>query len=649
VEQTERQLPLRRAESAALFILVAQAVGAGLALLLGVLSRSAAAEAEGWHLAAGLVVWLAAFVHQRLRRLATEEALTAESLKSGRRAPAGPALFEPEGADLLTARNRLAQFERFFLPAFSLVIILVLGGVAYYLLRRVGVAEAAPPVAEPLRNFWAFAGIAFVSFLLAKYAAGLATQAPWRPLRPAANYLMSCALASLLVAVAFVFCFFEVPVAERVVAWAIPVALATVAAEMLLLLVMGLYRPRVAGEEARPAHDSRLLGMLTTSRGILRTTAETLDYQFGFKVSETWFYRFMERALGPLIVFQALTLGALSSFVIVETGHEAVVERLGRPRAGVLGPGLHLKWPWPIEIAYAYPTQRVEVLAIGEQLLEDVPGFVWTQSHAKAPFNLLTASRESAAAAPKATPSAKPAEKSPSPAKERVQRAAPPVSLIVGTVYVFYYVSDLHSFLYNYTQPKRTLETLCYRELSRYTANADFLEFLGHKRLEAVAELKRAIQAAATERGLGVAIVDVTLQGLHPPVEVAGAFEEVVGALEQKEAQVWEARKYRSGRVPGAQSQAARVLADAEIYKADRVYVAPAVAGAFEKLLGAYRKSPSVFRHRKLLSTLEEALAKARRIIKPAWVKAQEVIHLNLEEKTTPGQGLSIDVGPTTR
>ena len=646
-ERMERQLPVRRAETAAAFITAVQAAAGGLALLLGRVSGSLAAEAEAWHLFAGVLVWLGAVVHQRLKRLAIEEGLTVESLARSRPSQGGPALFEAEGADLLTARNRLAQFEKYFLPAFSVVVILVLAGVSYFSLRALVVPELAGTPAEPLRNFWGFVGIAFISFLLAKYAAGLATQASWRPLRAGANFMMSCALGSLLVALSFVFCFFELPVAERVVAWAIPLALAVIALEMLLLLVMGAYRPRAAGEELHPAHDSRLLGMLTTSRGLLRTTAETLDYQFGFKVSETWFYRFMERAIGPLILFQAITLEVLTCFAIVDTGEQAIVERFGVPRAGrqPLGPGLHLKWPWPIEIAYRYPTGRVEELIIGEQIEETATGLVWTKSHARQPFNLLTATRhQEEASAPNAPSPDPPAGHSATP-KVRADRPVPAVSLISGAVSVLYYVDDYYSFLYNHEHPQRALEALSYRELTRYAANSDFLELLGHKRKEAADHLKAAIQQAATKQQLGVKIVDVPLQGLHPPLDIAGAFEEVVGALEEREAKIWNARGYANAVVPRATGHAARLLAEARIYAADRQHVAPAAKEEFEKQLDAYRRAPSVFKHRKLLAARKETLAGARKLIKPAWLDVKEVIHLNLEEKSVPGQDLSRDLG----
>jgi regulator of protease activity HflC (stomatin/prohibitin superfamily) len=222
------------------------------------------------------------------------------------------------------------------------------------------------------------------------------------------------------------------------------------------------------------------------------------------------------------------------------------------------------------------------------------------------------------------------------------------VGLITGSVYVLYYVDDYHAFLYNHEEPRRTLEALSYRELTRYAANSDYLELLGHKQREAVEHLKAAIQRAADDEAhgrLGVKIVDVALQGLHPPVEVAGAFEEVVGAMEEREAKIWAAKGYANSVVPRAERDAVKAVAQAEQYAADRKYVAPAAEEEFKKQLAAYRLAPSVFKHRKLLSALKETLLDARKIIKPPWVKVQEVIQLNLEEKMPAGVGLSSDVG----
>ena len=73
----------------------------------------------------------------------------------------------------------------------------------------------------------------------------------------------------------------------------------------------------MAGRPGRLVYDSRLVGLLAEPEGLFTTAAHALDYQFGFKVSETWFYRFLEKALAWLILLQIAVLVPSTSLVFV--------------------------------------------------------------------------------------------------------------------------------------------------------------------------------------------------------------------------------------------------------------------------------------------------------------------------------------------
>ena len=634
----ERQLPLARAETAAAFVLVVQVVAAAIALGLALGYGSQAALAEAWHLLVGVAVWTVALVHQRFRRLALEEEHEVEAARARAGREAASSLFEEERQlDLYMHRHRLEGFEKYFLPTFAIALVLVLSWLAFSLLSRVATLEEAPAVGEPLLQAAIFIiGMAFVSFLLGRYTGGLATHRAWRPVRAGASYSLSNAVGCLLVGVGLVCYHVEVEWVDRVVAYIIPSVLGLMALEILLNQILAIYRPRVAGQEPRPAYDSRLLGMLTESQGLIRTTADTLDYQFGFKVSETWFFRFMERAIAPLILFQAVTLWLLTSFFIVYSGEEAVIERWGKPLQGreTVKPGFHVKWPWPVDVARRYPVERIEMLMVGEQIKKEAEGYLWTESHAEKPFRLLVASHEAAAeAAAEAQPSATEAD-----AQVRRAERAVPVSMLSGTIYVYYRVKDkgLYDFLYNYREPRAVLDALCYRELTRYTVSADLLHLLAEQRGAAAAELAKNIQDRADDLTLGIDIVAVSLQGVHPPVEVGQAFEDVVGAIEEKHASVLEADAYRYKEVPAAEAEAKSIVLKASAYKTRRELVSKETARRFELRLGVYGLSPEVFVHRELLDALEEGLEGRRKIVKPEWADADEVIIFDLHRATRP-------------
>src|SRR5262249_26491095 len=143
----------------------------------------------------------------------------------------------------------------------------------------------------------------------------------------------------------------------------------------------------------------RVVGLLGQPEGLITTAAEALDYQFGFKVSETWFYQlFFERALKWLLLAQLAVLVLSTGVVFIEAGEQGLLERFGKPVQGrtLLNPGAHLKWPWPIERVYRFRTEQIQSFDVGfvpdpEKEKETV--ILWTVAHTKED-NFLVANRE---------------------------------------------------------------------------------------------------------------------------------------------------------------------------------------------------------------------------------------------------------------
>ena len=80
------------------------------------------------------------------------------------------------------------------------------------------------------------------------------------------------------------------------------------------------------------------------------------------------------------------------------------------------------------------------------------------------------------------------------------------------------------------------------REVVRYLVGVDVNEIMSTTRFAAAEELKKRIQARADELKLGVHILFVGLQDVHPPVEVGEAYERVVGAKQKREADILKAK-----------------------------------------------------------------------------------------------------------
>src|SRR6185436_16455878 len=144
---------------------------------------------------------------------------------------------------------------------------------------------------------------------------------------PAASALLLGAYALALTALSVALVWFDFRKADWILARILCVLLGLLAIENILTLLLEGYRPRVRGRPARILYESRLVELLSHPEGIFTTVAHTLDYQFGFKVSETWFYQFLRRSVLWLALCYVVILAAFTCLVYVQPGESALLER----------------------------------------------------------------------------------------------------------------------------------------------------------------------------------------------------------------------------------------------------------------------------------------------------------------------------------
>ena len=652
-------------------------------LLLGQWSGLFGVTAVSWFILSAVLIWFVLVIQFHQRCLAEQEKLDMSQLAKGER---DSTIFQAgdERATLFAvAQRRLRTLEKWFLPIFAAAIAVYQLGIGLYLLKIIPAVSDIEPK-QPLLVAVFMVGMAFVSFLISRYATGMSSQLQWKPLRAGGSALLAVAILCFILAIGLALAQFNWLILVNVIAFAVPILLVVLGVETALNVVLDIYRPRLKGQYGRAAFDSRLLGLINEPGEIFRTAATAIDYQFGFKVSQTWFYKLLEKAIVPLVLFAAITLYLLSCIVIVAPNEEAIIEHFGNPinksnEVRHIGPGLTFKWPWPIDIAYKYPTKKVSELSIGfvpkseegSEKLEREP-LLWGQAHYKEEHQLLVASE--------------------SPVSDT---EAIPVSLVMAAVPVQYRIKDLYSFIYKHNEPEKLLESICYRELTRFAASAKIevdseadmnLSLLGAGRAEAKRILTDRIQAAADEAGLGVEIVFVGLQGIHPPPKVAADYQKVVGAVQEKQAIILRAHAERNktlstlvGSVEDADKLYAlaaryqqaeeknepeqvkqlggeldtafakarggifKTLRESQSYAFEKATLAKADGERFANQLEAYRAAPEIYLLEQTLATFESALENIRKFIVVADQNDTQIFIFDGKEKVTPSlyEGLS--------
>lgn len=564
----------------------------------------------------GLLVGLWSYFQMYLIERENFERLELEELSKTR---GSESLFAGAGADTFPAKRSREQFERYFIPGLTILLFLLQAAATYWPWQKV--TTLSPIVTEHAALAMALLGmLALILFLLGKYSSGLARLQGQKLLRPGSAYLLLSAYACFLVAVDIAASLAGFAKVDLIAARILCVVVGLMAVETLLALILEVYRVRVRGGETRVLYDSRLVGLLGQPEAIITTAAHALDYQFGFKVSEHWFYRFLEKALGWLILAQLAILVVSTCFVVVDPGDEALLERFGQPLGdnGVIGPGLHLKLPWPIDQAIPYHTKQVQTFIVGAEP-ETSKTIAWTVTHAKEQ-NFLVASRDT-------TPALATNDMNGGP--------SPPVNLLSVSIPVQYQITNLADWAYINKAPDNLLQEIALREVVQYLASADFDDVMSRGRAVAGGILRDRIQTAADVLQLGARITFVGLEDIHPPQKVAEIFEKVVGATQTKESKILDAQAlaYTTNALASAEASNRVWTAEAGAYRATVTSIARAVLFTNQAL--AYAAAPGkdgIYEQRALLDTWVNSSRQARKYI-IATTNTPDILIMNLEDQ----------------
>ena len=122
----------------------------------------------------------------------------------------------------------------------------------------------------------------------------------------------------------------------------------------------------------------------------IRSVFDALDAWFGVDLHSTWTLQFVRRSMEPLALTLVL-LGWLStSLITIGPFEEGIHERFGAPVSRQpLGPGLHLKAPWPVDVVHTVATARIRTMPLGYAGAKNGASMLWTRQHAEEEYNLL--------------------------------------------------------------------------------------------------------------------------------------------------------------------------------------------------------------------------------------------------------------------
>lgn len=277
-------------------------------------------------------------------------------------------------------------------------------------------------------------------------------------------------------------------------------------------------------------------------------------------------------------------LWMLSGIYIINPDEEGIVLRFGK-YVRTVGPGPHYHLPIPIETVYKPKVTQVMRGEVGFRSIGQ--GATFQQGQVRT-------------------------------ISEEASMLTGDENIVNVQFSVQYKIKDPVEYLFNVTDQAKVV---------RNAAEATMREVIGKSQIDsALTDGKIKIQADATDLlqsimdryEVGVQIIAVQLQDVHPPQGVIDAFKDVASAREDKSRIINEAEAYRNELLPSARGQAAEMVNQAQAYRETRLKNAEGEANRFLAVLTEYDKAKDVTKKRLYYEAIEDILSKAQeKIILP--------------------------------
>lgn len=338
------------------------------------------------------------------------------------------------------------------------------------------------------------------------------------------------------------------------------------------------------------------------------------DETFDLKLAEMWMWPTVRGALPALLATVALLVWLMTSIHELPVGTSGVRHRLGTWEEQTLLPGLHVSLPWPLGGIQVVDTTRLREIVLGFRTDPGQP-ILWEKAHYEDEQKSLVGSGD---------------------------------DFLSISVPVFYRVSDAALHLRSSSDAETLLRSLAQRVILNLTLRLPAREIMTTSREKLRVQMHHDLQAALDERQSGLTLAEVYLRDIHPPVNVAANFQEVISALEEKEALLYEGEAYKRDVSTRAEGDAKAILITAGSNKNNRLLQAEGQAHRFTAMREAWSLSKDLYQWREGYRVLDETLGGAKKAIFDETMRGDMPTHVDLRKVLNPDFVDTIPVRPQT-
>ncbi len=305
-----------------------------------------------------------------------------------------------------------------------------------------------------------------------------------------------------------------------------------------------------------------------------------LEENTGITLRSLWSIKYVKSILPYTLLVAALLFWVSTGIVYVQSHQEAAVYRFGSLQEQTLEPGLHLTLPYPLDKSEIYNTKTVNKVTIGYNSGESVDN-VWTEAQGDEYRLLLGSGNE----------------------------------LVSINLRVEYKIRDLKQYLSVSSAPERLMEAKAYELITDRTINTDLETILSTNRESFANTLHQQLTDELKQLGIGLEVVNVIMESIHPPVEVAQVYQAFIGAEIDAERLILDAQARALVTVAEAQSEARDRINIANVDYYQKVSTAKTEIAEFMAAVEASNAFPDEYAYYKYLEAIGTAYQKSKLII----------------------------------
>jgi len=273
---------------------------------------------------------------------------------------------------------------------------------------------------------------------------------------------------------------------------------------------------------------------------------------------------------GLLVLLGAALLAWLATgIVIVDEQEQAAVFRFGEYQDPTLKPGIHFRFPTPIETHEILESEKQTETIIGRRNQSESLMLTGDQSIIEIEFSVFW--------------------------KLKTEQS--------------------EDYILNIKGGEELVQLAAESVMREFVGKSNLEQLITTERQEVARNVQTNTQAILDDYDAGVDVLQVQILRSEYPGDVKDAFTDVIRAGRDKDAKEQEALKYANDIVPRARGEAQKMLQDAQAYRDQVIADATGEADRFNQIYQEYRKAPRATSERMLYETLERVLARTDKLV----------------------------------